>query len=84
MSPTDEEGAPLGENSGAYSAAQEGESGDVDPDGRGGAVIVSMGLGGISGLIVGLLCRGELLLSGVVCSVAVFCGLAGWWARGLR
>jgi len=42
-----------------------------------------MGLAGVSGFIVGLLCSGKFALAGVMFVAAFFCAYFGWWTRGL-
>lgn len=59
------------------------DTGVSDYDGSGSGAVIGIGAGAMSGFVMGLLVRGELLAIVVGLLLALFCGVAGWWARGL-
>jgi tetrahydromethanopterin S-methyltransferase subunit F len=56
--------------------------GEADLDN--GGSIIGMGAAGISGFIVGVLARGDLVGVAAIVLVALIAGYVGWWARGVQ
>jgi hypothetical protein len=46
--------------------------------------LISQLIASISGLFVGLLCRGDFASAAFVFAASFIFAFAGWWARGLR
>ncbi|MCZ7463978.1 hypothetical protein [Rhizobium rhizogenes] len=58
------------------------------PDGFDGRYVsgsvIAMVVASISGLLVGVLVRGDFAAAAFVITTAVVFSIAGWWARGLQ
>lgn len=61
-------------------------SGHRDPDATSdrATAILPMALAAVSGCIVGVLLRGEVVEALLFLAIALVSGVAGWWARGIR
>lgn len=53
------------------------------PEGVTGSLISQM-IASISGLLVGLLCRGDFATAAFILTASLIFAFAGWWARGLK
>ncbi|NTA59911.1 hypothetical protein G6L32_14860 [Agrobacterium tumefaciens] len=54
-----------------------------ESEGVSGSLVAQM-IAAISGLLVGLLCRGFFAMAAIVLATALIFAFAGWWARGLK